>query len=196
MILIIQRKDITFFKTILFIIIIIAQQLFPQANFTIIGLPDTQYYVDVDDPHPLIFDSQTQWIVENKVALNIVYVAHLGDCVQNGNGEDEEWQYADNSMSYLEDSETTNLTDGIPYGIAVGNHDQSSWGDPDGNSTYKYNEYFGLSMTITPTGGILNNTTNEEGVFVVEFNLKEVSDFRKKITCFDDIRKDIFSYEK
>lgn len=60
----------------------------------------------------------------------------------------------------------------------------------------KYNEYFGLSMTITPTGEILNNTTDEEGVFFVEFNLKEVSDFRKKIPCFEDIRKDIFSYKK
>ena len=135
------------YKTTFFIIFIFAQQLFTQ-NFTIIGIPDTQYLVDVAEPYPDIYDSQTQWIVANKNDLNIVYVAHLGDVVQHGNGQDQEWQYANHSMSFLEDPSTTNLADGIPYGVAVGNHDQSGWGNPDGNSTAKFNEYFGALIMI------------------------------------------------
>ena len=114
-------------------------------TFTIIGLPDTQYLVDVDEATPEIFDAQTQWIVTQKDDLNIVYVTHLGDCVQHGNGEDQEWKDVNHSMSFLEDPVTTNLTDGIPYGVAVGNHDQSGWGDPEDGSTAKFNEYFGIS---------------------------------------------------
>jgi len=131
-------------KIVISVILLFAQQLFTQ-NFTIIGIPDTQYLVDVSEATPEIFDSQTQWIVAQKSTLNIVYVAHLGDVVQHGNGEDQEWQDADHSMSFLEDPSTTNLAEGIPYGVAVGNHDQSGWGNPDGNSTAKFNKYFGIS---------------------------------------------------
>ena len=99
-------------KIIISIILLFAQQLFTQ-NFTIIGIPDTQFLVDVDEATPEIFDAQTQWIVANKDNLNIVYVAHLGDVVQHGNGEDLEWQHAEHSMSFLEDPSTTNLADGL-----------------------------------------------------------------------------------
>jgi hypothetical protein len=94
---------------------------------------------------PEIFKAQTQWIVENKDSLNIVYIAHVGDLVQRGdnNGNDIEWLNADSAMSILEDSVSTGLADGIPYGIAVGNHDQSPSGDADG-STFSYNQFFGV----------------------------------------------------
>ena len=68
--------------------------------------------------------------------------AHFGDIVQHPD-EDVEWEYANNSMSLLENPNTTNLTDGIPYGTAVGNHDQDGWGDPDG--TEMFNVHFGIS---------------------------------------------------
>jgi hypothetical protein len=138
----IQRFGGIIFKTIFFVTLIFAQQLFPQDKFTIIGLPDTQYLVDVDEPYPEIFDSQTEWIVAKKDSLNIVYVAHFGDIVQHAD-EDVEWVYANNSMSLLEDPVTTNLLQGIPYGTAVGNHDQDGWGNPDG--TEMFNVHFGVS---------------------------------------------------
>ena len=108
-------------------------------DFTIIALPDTQVYARTASP---IFSAQTQWIVDNLDSMNIVYVAQLGDCVENGDTIEAEWIVADEAFSLLEDPLTTMLTDGIPFGIAVGNHDQTPQGDADG-TTFFYNLYFG-----------------------------------------------------
>jgi len=88
-----------------------------------------------------IFSNQIKWIVENKDSLNIVFVAQVGDLVQSVNEKEEEWINADKVMSLLEDSVSTNIKDGIPYGIAVGNHD-NGWIPGD---TKLYNKYFGES---------------------------------------------------
>jgi len=119
-----------------------------QENFTIIGLPDTQFYTaNVYGGKPSYFYNQTQWIVDNKDSLNIVFVAHLGDCVNNGNMNEIEWQYADSAMSIIENPLETMEKDGIPYGIAVGNHDHCCASDNNPNShlgeTELYNQYFG-----------------------------------------------------
>ena len=60
-------------------------------NFTIIGLPDTQFYTEEAQGtnsggggHNGIFKAQTQWIADHRVDSNIVFVVQLGDCVQNG----------------------------------------------------------------------------------------------------------------
>jgi hypothetical protein len=100
-------------------------------NFTIIVLPDTQYY---SQTYPAIYTNQTQWIVNHKDALNILYVAHEGDIVNNAY---QRYQYVNacTSMSYLEDPKTTQLPDGIPYSILPGNHDRP---------TFNYNHYFGV----------------------------------------------------
>jgi len=116
----------------------------PGEDFTVIAMPDTQHYVDgVGDP--ATFAAQTQWIVNNKDALNIVFVTGLGDIVENGNTSDAEWQIANNAYSLIENPLTTLLEDGIPYGLAVGNHDQSPIGGGSSASTTKYNQYFGES---------------------------------------------------
>src|SRR5262245_29025684 len=88
-----------------------------QGDFTIIHLPDTQFYT-VNGLG--IFSAQTQWIVNNKNAMNIVYVAHVGDCVDDGNDFMSEWQVADDAMKLIENPTTTGLINGLPYGIAVG----------------------------------------------------------------------------
>jgi hypothetical protein len=106
------------------------------SPFTLIGLPDTQYYSEL---YPNIFLSQTQWIVANKDASNIAFVSHYGDCVQNGDQFESEWQNADAAFDVLE---TVIPPDGIPFGVAVGNHDQSPGGNPDGTTIF-YNQYFG-----------------------------------------------------
>jgi hypothetical protein len=124
-----QRKAATFFIGILVSCSIFAQ------DFTIIGLPDTQYYTgNRFGGNPGIFQAQTQWIVENKDSLNIVFVAHLGDIVEFGFREIE-WRRADEAMSILEIPQSMELQDGIPYGIALGNHDLPST---------LYNLYFGV----------------------------------------------------
>ena len=45
-------------------------------------MPDTQHY---SESFPAIFTSQTQWIVDNKDARNIVFVTHEGDIVNQNN---------------------------------------------------------------------------------------------------------------
>ncbi len=136
-------------KLIYTVCIFACSSLFAQ-DFTIIELPDAQNYTGRLDGGTLeIFKAQTQWIVDNKDSLNIVYIAHVGDSVQRGdnNGNDIEWLNEDAAMSILEDSVSTGLADGIPYGITVGNHDQSPESDADG-STFSYNQFFGVERFL------------------------------------------------
>ncbi len=112
--------------------------------FSLIIIPDTQFYsAEMNGGTPAIFEAQTQWIVDNKDVLNIAYVDHVGDIVQNGDTYESEWVNAWSAMGTLEDTIATGLPDGIPYSATVGNHDQSPGGDPAGTTTY-YNQYFGV----------------------------------------------------
>jgi hypothetical protein len=67
-------------------------------DFTIIALPDTQFY---SQSYPSIFTAQTQWIVDNKDAFNILYVAHEGDIVNTADSTSQ-WDNAVAAMSLLE----------------------------------------------------------------------------------------------
>jgi CshA-type fibril repeat protein len=115
------------------------------ANFTIVPIPDTQYYTgEINGGTNLTFKAQSNWIVSNKSPLNIKYLVHLGDCVQNGDngGDNTEWLRVDESVSIFEDPITTGLPFGIPYGLNVGNHDQSPDGTAAGTTNF-FNQYFG-----------------------------------------------------
>lgn len=125
------------------------------AKFTIVGLPDTQFYTEEvqgtnssGGGHNGIFKSQTQWIADHRIDSSIAFVVQLGDCVQNGDnppGADDqiEWKRADTSMKKIEFPNVP-VIDGIPYGICVGNHDQGTIGNPDLPSN-NYNSFFGSS---------------------------------------------------
>ena len=122
----------------------------PGPDFTLIGQPDTQYYTgQVNGGTNAILLSINNWIVANRAARNIAYVATLGDCVELGDngGNDIEWQRADAGYDLIENPTTTGLPEGIPYGITVGNHDQSPNGDANGTTTF-YNQYFGESRFL------------------------------------------------
>ena len=97
-------------------------------NFTIIVLPDTQGYTQI---YPWLFDNQTQWIVDNAEELNIVFVTHLGDLVDSY-GNITQWEYANSSMSKLDDN--------VRWAVLPGNHD-GYYGEP--NDLANYNNYFG-----------------------------------------------------
>ncbi|MBK7852806.1 MAG: metallophosphoesterase [Bacteroidetes bacterium] len=119
-------------------------------KFTIIGLPDTQFYTEEPQGlnsggggHNGIFKAQTQWIADHRLDSNIAFVVQLGDCAQNGDANLIEWMRADTSMKNIEFPNVP-IVDGIPYGICVGNHDQGPIGNPDGTTNY-YNQYFGVS---------------------------------------------------
>ena len=99
------------------------------SDFTIIVLPDTQHY---SDEYPEIYTSQTQWILENKDDLNIVFVSHMGDIVQHNDVDESEWKVADAAMSVL---------DGVvPYGVLPGSHDMQVGGE-----AIYYEKYFPAS---------------------------------------------------
>lgn len=115
------------------------------AKFTIILLPDTQYYTaESRGGSNKIFKSQTTWIAKNRITRNIAYVGQLGDCTDHGDRYEVEWKRADTAIQIIEDSSETGLPEGIPYGICVGNHDQSPMFDANGSTTF-YNKYFGTS---------------------------------------------------
>jgi len=118
-------------------------------DFVLALLPDTQFYVSsLNGGVPGMFYAQAEWIVTNRVARNIAYVAHLGDISQSGDvigssANTTEWRNATNAMYRLENPTRTLLAEGIPYGVAVGNHDQEPIGTADG-TTIHYNRYFGI----------------------------------------------------
>ena len=101
---------------------------FEPQNFSIVILPDTQYY---SRDYPEIFTNQTRWVVDNAVDLNVVFVLHLGDLVENGDSK-YQWENAAMSMSILEDS-------GVSWEVLPGNHDFT--GD---DNLVNYNTYFGV----------------------------------------------------
>lgn len=83
-------------------------------SFTIAVLPDTQHYVD-SASLTANFNAQTDWIVTNRDAEDIVFVTHVGDVVQT-TSVDVEWERADDALDRLDAA-------GIPWGVAPGNHD-------------------------------------------------------------------------
>ncbi|MFM1804815.1 MAG: hypothetical protein RL136_1694 [Planctomycetota bacterium] len=87
------------------------------SAFTVIGLPDTQNYAS---GFPAVFTAQTAWVVDQRAALDIRFVSHFGDIVNNAD-QPLQWARADESMSLLDDA-------GIIYGVCPGNHDITASG--------------------------------------------------------------------
>lgn len=81
-------------------------------RFTVVGLPDTQFY---SRDFPGIFESQTRWVAQNQRRLNVQFVSHYGDLVQNGDSLTQ-FANADRAMRVLDNA-------GIRYGVVPGNHD-------------------------------------------------------------------------
>jgi hypothetical protein len=90
--------------------------------FSIVALPDTQYY---SFAYPGIFLSQVSWIVANVQRLHIPYVFHLGDIVDQNSPL--EWQRAAQAMWLLEGV--------VPYTVVPGNHDVGPWGNSSTRDT-------------------------------------------------------------
>ncbi|MGV3509198.1 MAG: RICIN domain-containing protein [Sphingobacteriaceae bacterium] len=115
-----------------------------EDNFTIVVMPDTQHYMAgyFGGTYDM-FTSQIDWIIRNKDTHNIAYVAVVGDMVEHGDDPYyavSEWpNVATKGYHRLE-------AHNIPYGVAVGNHDQ--WQGDWGTSILKvtttnFNKYFG-----------------------------------------------------
>ena len=83
-------------------------------DFSFVWMSDTQYY---SESYPEIYEGNVQWIVDHKDDMNIKYVIHTGDIVDEADKE-YQWQEADKDMKVLEDAN-------VPYGVLAGNHDVS-----------------------------------------------------------------------
>lgn len=127
-------------------------------DFTIVVLPDTQNYTkNPDDEH--FYSEQTQWIVDNREAYNIVGVIHNGDIINNWDVP-HQWDVADKAMKILE-AALPDSPDGVPYGITLGNHDLDGR-VPGQFSTY--DSYFGVDRFLGRSyyGGHFAKTSNSE----------------------------------
>ncbi len=114
-------------------------------DFSFVWMSDTQYY---SESYPYIYSGNTQWIVDNKDKMNIKYVLHTGDVVDDWDQE-YQWIEADKDMKTLEAA-------GIPYGVLAGNHDV----DHQYSDYSQFYKYFGADrFANVPTygGTYLNN---------------------------------------
>lgn len=116
------------------------------GTFSIAVLPDTQNEVFGGDQR---FANRTQWLVNNRSALNLAFVLHTGDMMN--------WDTPDHSQYAVARSAMTRLdTAGIPWIPAIGNHDTAAV-CPGGSAcpgqsahdnlrrTGTFNQYFPLS---------------------------------------------------
>jgi len=108
-------------------------------EFSLIVLPDTQYYSLY---FPEVFLSQTKWIAASKESQNIKFVLGVGDITHNDTKE--EWQHADAALQYL---------DGVvPYTLALGNHDMPD--NASNRDTSHFNATFPLErLQMNPGWG-------------------------------------------
>jgi len=112
---------------------LIASSASAQSTFTVVGLPDTQVYAEM---YPEIFESQTAWIIEQRMIRDIRFVSHYGDIVDHGD-DLMEWLIGDAAMAYLDE-------DDLPYGVSAGNHDVTPNGSPfDRYDPTNFLEFFG-----------------------------------------------------
>jgi hypothetical protein len=139
------------------------RSLTPNDDFTVVVLPDTQYYTVEARGLEEHFYAQTEWIRAHRAEYNIVAVIHNGDITDHGNTYEYEWRVADAAMSDLEVPEE-GLEDGLPYGVAVGNHDSTPNGTP--GQTALFNKYFGVERFAgRPYYGGHRGTTNDDNWF-------------------------------
>lgn len=112
------------------------------ASFSFIVIPDTQ---KMSRYHPHVFHRMAGWIAKRAGELNIQAVLHLGDVVDQGARDEEEYRIASSAMSMLYDT-------GLPVLIAPGNHDYdvpivSSSGSLSRHRCRElsmFNQYFGV----------------------------------------------------
>lgn len=110
-------------------------------DYSFAWISDTQYYAE---SYPYIFEDIVNWIADNKEAMNIKYVFHTGDIVDEAD-KPYQWDVANKNMKVLEDAN-------IPYGVLAGNHDVlSQYGDYSyywdhyGEARFKDKPYYGES---------------------------------------------------
>jgi len=97
-------------------------------RFTVAVVPDTQYQFDQDRGDSAPLTATFEYLVEQRAAENLVFVAHLGDVVENALAS--EFAQADPVFKVLDRAR-------MPYSVLAGNHDiDGSKDDTRGDSPY------------------------------------------------------------
>ncbi len=103
-----------------------------EENFTILWATDPQWY---SFAYPEIIANQNNWVVDNYHRMDMRYIVHTGDFVDNPNSH-EQWAIMDAEYKKWDDA-------GLAYGILAGNHDVS------GSDHSNFSSYFGESRYNT-----------------------------------------------
>ncbi|MGO4541727.1 S-layer homology domain-containing protein [Paenibacillus sp. 2TAB19] len=98
-----------------------------EYDFSFVWMSDTQYY---SESYPEIYEGNVNWIVDSQDEMNIKYVIHTGDIVDDAD-QAYQWTEANKSMKVLEDAN-------MPYGVLAGNHDVSH---QTGDYSYYWKHY-------------------------------------------------------
>ncbi|WP_430867338.1 LamG-like jellyroll fold domain-containing protein [Demequina aurantiaca] len=127
------------------------------SSFTLPVIPDTQFYsrYSASQFYPKYgtnpFEVQNQWLVDNQDALNIPFVTHVGDVVDQ-QGVGAEWSAAAKAMQILTDG-------GLQYSVVPGNHDVASSGSRSSEANSgNYLANFGTSKLQAQAGSTLVGT--------------------------------------
>lgn len=96
--------------------------------FVLAVIPDTQVYAENADTRA---NQQTQFVADQKTAMNIAFVAHEGDVVENLNSVTE-YTFMDAAWDIIDAAS-------IPAGVTSGNHDNTH------NSASIFHNYFGAT---------------------------------------------------
>lgn len=86
--------------------------------FSLVVMSDTQLYAS---QYPDIFTAQIDWVLQEKEKLNIQFVSHLGDIVNDNCEDANQWHKMAQEFSKLDGK--------VPYGLAPGNHDADYYND-------------------------------------------------------------------
>lgn len=127
------------------------------SSFTLPVLPDTQFYsrYSASQFYPQYgtnpFEVQTQWLVDHQDELDIPFVVHVGDVVDQ-EWVGGEWDAAVKAMNILTDG-------GLRYSVLPGNHDVADMGARSsvGNS-WQYLQRFSASQMQAQGGDALLGT--------------------------------------
>jgi len=98
--------------------------------------------------------------VDNKTKLNLKFVSHLGDLVQDWASDLDEWAFVQSEMTKLTDAN-------IPYSTLPGNHDYAYMS----RDSSVYNTYFPLStFSVMPPYGGAYDSNSDNTYYILEID--------------------------
>lgn len=102
-------------------------------EFSIVIIPDTQVLAW---KQPSIFQNMTKWIKDHAEEMNLQMVLHVGDVVDSGARDEEQFKVAEKAFGEIYNAN-------IPMLMAAGNHDYDNLLSKDRSLTM-FNHYFGV----------------------------------------------------